>query len=132
LARHIEDGFGEIQQLILIGKGRGYLLYDDINDSLPADVHSSQEIDDLLSILEREGIEIYEDLAIANATRAAANAAEGPEADLKEELADEGTQTAPPIALQPCPHVSGRFVMRHFRLSKFCTHEVRYPAKEIA
>jgi len=91
LPRRIEEGFGHVQQLILIGKERGYLLYDEINDSLPADVHSSQEIDDLLSVLEREGIEIYEDLATANARRAGANAAEGLEADLKEELADEGS-----------------------------------------
>ncbi len=88
MPRRIEEGFGHIQQLLLIGKERGYLLYDEINDSLPADVHSSQEIDDLLSILEREGIEIYEDLAIANATRAST---EGLEADPKEELADEGS-----------------------------------------
>ena len=91
MARQIEDEFGRAQQLILMGKERGYLLYDEINDNLPADVHSSQEIDDVLSVLERQGIEIYEDLATANATRAAANAAEGPEADLKEELADEGS-----------------------------------------
>jgi len=86
LARRIEDEFGDVQQLILIGKERGYLLYDEINNSLPTDVHSSQEIDDLLSTLERQGIEIYEDLATANAARAAA---EGPEADSKEELAAE-------------------------------------------
>jgi len=89
LARGIEDEFGHVRQLILIGKERGYLLYDEINDSLPADVHSSQEIDDLLSTLERQGIEIYEDIATANATRAAANAAEGPEPDPKEDLAAE-------------------------------------------
>jgi len=90
LARQIEDEFGHVQQLILIGKERGYLLYDEINDSLPADVHSSQEIDDLLSTLERQGIAIYEDIATANATRAAANASEGPEPELKEEDASEG------------------------------------------
>jgi RNA polymerase primary sigma factor len=89
LARRIEDEFGHVQQLILIGKERGYLLYDEINDSLPPDVHSSQEIDDLLSTLERQGIEIYEDLATANAARAAANATEGPEADPKEGLTAE-------------------------------------------
>ena len=89
MARRIEDEFGHVQQLMLTAKERGYLLYDEINDSLPADVHSSQEIDDLLSTLERQGIEIYEDLATANATRAAANATEGPEADPKEELAAE-------------------------------------------
>ena len=84
MARRIEDEFGHVQQLILIGKERGYVLYDEINDSLPADVHSSQEIDDLLSTLEGQGIEIYEDLASANATRAAATP-RGP-ADPKEEL----------------------------------------------
>ena len=89
MARRIEDEFGHVQQLILIGKERGYLLYDEINDSLPVDVHSSQEIDDLMSILERQGIEIHEDLATANAARGAANATGGPEADAKGELAAE-------------------------------------------
>ena len=89
MARRIEDEFGHAQQLILIGKERGYLLYDEINDSLPADVHTSQEIDDLLFTLERQGIEIYEDITAANAARAGANAAEGPEPDLKDDLAAE-------------------------------------------
>jgi len=87
LARPIEDELGHLQQLILLGKERGYLLYDEVNESLPADVISSQEIDDLLLILERQGIEVYEDLATANAARAAA--AEGPETELKEELTSE-------------------------------------------
>jgi RNA polymerase primary sigma factor len=89
LARRIEDEFGHVQQLILIGKERGYLLYDEINDILPADVHSSQEIDDLLSTLERQGIEVYEDLATANARHSAANAAESSEPDPKDELGAE-------------------------------------------
>ncbi|HVM75437.1 MAG TPA: RNA polymerase sigma factor RpoD [Candidatus Saccharimonadales bacterium] len=87
MARPIEDEFGHVQQLVLLGKERGYLLYDEVNESLPADVISSQEIDDLLVILERQGIEVYEDLATANAARAAA--AEGPETELKEELTSE-------------------------------------------
>ena len=91
MARRIEDEFGHVQQLILIGKERGYLLYDEINESLPPEVNSSQEIDDLLSILERQAIEIYEDLAAATAARAAANPAEAPEPDLKEELANEAS-----------------------------------------
>lgn len=90
MARHLEDEFGHVQQLILIGKERGYLLYDEVNESLPADVHTSQEIDDLLSILARQGVEVYEDHATANAARDAASAAEGPEADAKEEPAAEG------------------------------------------
>ena len=91
MARRIEDEFGHVQQLILIGKERGYLLYDEVNESLPAEVNSSQEIDDLLSILERQGIEIYEDLATATVARAAATEAEGPETDLKDELLAEAS-----------------------------------------
>jgi len=71
LARLIEDEFGYFQQLLLLGKERGYLLYDEVNDSLPPDVLSSQEIDDLLVLLQRQGIEIFEDLTAANAARAA-------------------------------------------------------------
>jgi RNA polymerase primary sigma factor len=89
LARQIEGEFGHVQQLILTGKKRGYLLYGEVNESLPAEVNSSQEIDDLLCVLESYGIGIYEDLATANAARAAANDAEGPEPNLKEELAPE-------------------------------------------
>ena len=89
MARRIEDEFGHVQQLILTGKERGYLLYDELNESLPSEVNSSQEIDDLLSVLERQGIEIYEDLASATAARAAVGVAEGPEHDVKEEPAEE-------------------------------------------
>ena len=91
MARPIEDELGHVQQLILVGKERGYLLYDEVNESLPAEVTAPEEIDDLLSILERQGIEIYEDLATANAARAAATDAEGSETDLKEEVLAEAT-----------------------------------------
>jgi RNA polymerase primary sigma factor len=87
LAQQVEDEFGHAQRLILLGKERGYLLYDEVNESLPEEIISSQEIDDLLSILKRQGIEIYEDLATANAARAGVNDAEVSEP--KEELAAE-------------------------------------------
>jgi len=69
-----------------MGKERGYLLYDEVNDILPAEVHSSEEIDDLLSTFERYGIDIYEDVSTAKAARAAAEAAETAETEPKEEL----------------------------------------------
>jgi len=86
LARPIEDEFGYFQQLLVIGKERGYLLYDEINECLPPDLLSSQEIDDLLALLERQGIEIHEDLSAANGARAA-TAVDPSEADHKEEFA---------------------------------------------
>src|SRR5689334_16778148 len=59
-----------------MGKERGYLLYDEVNDTLPAEVHSSEEIDDLLSTFERYGIDIYEDASAAKAARAQIEPAE--------------------------------------------------------
>jgi RNA polymerase primary sigma factor len=60
----------EVRNLISVGKERGYLLSDEVDNVLPAGVHSSEEIDDLLSTFERIGISIYEDLAAAKAAHA--------------------------------------------------------------
>jgi len=49
----LEEKYDAVRQLIAVGKERGYLLYDEVNDSLPAEVHSSEEIDDLLTTFER-------------------------------------------------------------------------------
>src|ERR1700728_2482302 len=70
-----------------MGKERGYLLYDEVNDILPPEVHSSEEIDDLLSTFERYGIDVYEDLSSAKASLAAADSVEPVE--VKEEPASE-------------------------------------------
>jgi RNA polymerase primary sigma factor len=89
LALVIEEKYDQVRQLINMGKQRGYLLYDEVNDILPAEVHSSEEIDDLLSTFERYGIDIYEDASTAKAARAAAEVGEGGDAEPKEELAAE-------------------------------------------
>jgi RNA polymerase primary sigma factor len=87
LALALEEKYDQVRQLINMGKERGYLLYDEVNDILPAEVHSSEEIDDLLSTFERYGIDIYEDVAAAKAARAALEAAEPIDGEAKEEPA---------------------------------------------
>jgi RNA polymerase primary sigma factor len=89
LARPVEDEFGYFQQLLAMGKARGYVLYDEVNDTLPPDVLASREIDDLLAFLDRHGIEIHEDLDEANAAR-------GATADDASEAAQQGEFTAEP------------------------------------
>jgi len=86
LALVIEEKYDQVRQLISIGKERGYLLYDEVNDLLPAEVHSSEEIDDLLSAFERYGIDVYEDVSTAKPAPAAAKAAE---TEPREELPSE-------------------------------------------
>jgi RNA polymerase primary sigma factor len=90
LALALEEKYDQVRQLILMGKERGYLLYDEVNDTLPAEVHSSEEIDDLLSTFERYGIDIYEDATAAKAARAQLEPAEStdvPEIAAKDEPA---------------------------------------------
>jgi len=89
LAVLLEEKYDQVRQLINMGKERGYLLYDEVNDLLPPEVHSSEEIDDLLSTFERYGIDIYEDVNAAKAARAAAENDGGAEVEVKEK--EEGT-----------------------------------------
>ena len=50
----------ELKKLIALGKEKGKLTYEQVNDMLPEDVTSSDEIDEILTILGNENIEIVE------------------------------------------------------------------------
>jgi RNA polymerase primary sigma factor len=56
----IEEKYDEVKQLIAIGKEKGYLLYDEVNELLPADITSSEELDDLFSTFGSAGIEVVD------------------------------------------------------------------------
>ena len=56
----IEEKYDEVRQLISIGKEKGYLLYDEVNELLPADITSSEELDDLFSTFGNAGIEVVD------------------------------------------------------------------------
>ena len=56
----LEEKYDEVRQLITIGKEKGYLSYDEVNDLLPAEVTSSDELDDLFTTFGNAGIEIVE------------------------------------------------------------------------
>src|SRR5579872_7200358 len=44
-----------------VGKERGYVLYDEVSDVLPADLNGGGELDDVLAGFDGAGIEILED-----------------------------------------------------------------------
>jgi len=96
----IEEKYDQVRQLINMGKERGYLLYDEVNDILPAEVHSSEEIDDLLSTFERYGIDVYEDLSSAKAALAAGEAGDTAE-PVKEEAASSSSDNEVELDLTP-------------------------------
>ena len=56
----IEEKYDEIRQLISIGKEKGYLLYDEVNELLPSDMTSSEDLDDLFSTFGSAGIEVVD------------------------------------------------------------------------
>ncbi|HBY62032.1 MAG TPA: RNA polymerase sigma factor RpoD, partial [Solibacterales bacterium] len=56
-----DEKFGRIQQLMSLGKEKGFVLYDDVNELIPEDVTSGPELDDLLADLDTAGVEILEE-----------------------------------------------------------------------
>src|SRR5206468_3565821 len=56
----IEEKYDEVRQLINVGKEKGYLLYDEINEALPSEITSSDELDDLFNTFGSAGIEVID------------------------------------------------------------------------
>ena len=56
----LDDKFEDIQKLIDTGKEKGYLTYDQVNDLLPGDIHSPDDLDDLLTTIGTQGIDVLE------------------------------------------------------------------------
>ena len=52
----------EVKQLIDIGKEKGFLTYDEVNDILPPDIVSSEQIDDVMSMFGEMEIEVVDDV----------------------------------------------------------------------
>ena len=56
----LEERYDEVRQLVSMGKEKGYLLYDEVNEILPADITSSEELEDLFSLFGNAGIEVVD------------------------------------------------------------------------
>src|SRR6266851_3174841 len=56
----IEEKYDEVRQLINIGKEKGYLLYDEVNELLPSEITSTDELDDLFNTFGSAGIEVID------------------------------------------------------------------------
>jgi RNA polymerase primary sigma factor len=56
-----EERYSRFQNLIESGKQKGYVLYDDVTDALPDDLHSGPELDDLLAGLDEAGVDLLEE-----------------------------------------------------------------------
>ena len=64
----------KIKELITLGKKKGYLTFDEINHILPEDITSSEAIDEILSTLDREKIELLDSETAKEKDKAAKHA----------------------------------------------------------
>jgi RNA polymerase primary sigma factor len=94
------------RELITMGKAKGFLTYDEVNEHMPESIVSSALMDDWLSAFAAEGIEIVDASPKTKvAERAAPEEGEGEDAEAKkeeakeEEDADEYSTTVDPVRL---------------------------------
>ena len=50
----------DIQKLMDQGKEKGYLTYGEVNDLLPDNMHSADDLDDLITTINTQGIDLLE------------------------------------------------------------------------
>ena len=85
----IEAKYEEVRQLLAVGKERGFLAYDEINESLPDEISSSpDEIEEVFSLLEAHGITVVD--ADAREQLGPSGSASAPKEAPKDEKEDEG------------------------------------------
>jgi RNA polymerase primary sigma factor len=93
----------EVKKLIDLGKEKGYLTYDDVNDMLPADVVSPDQLDDVMSIFGEMDIEVIGSNQRVTLSGQADEVSEEEEEDDKEldvEVEDDlGGKTGDPVRM---------------------------------
>src|SRR3954471_3918307 len=50
----------ELQKLIATGKEKGFLTYEEINEALPEEITESEELDEVMALIEDADIEVVE------------------------------------------------------------------------
>ncbi|MDA2939279.1 RNA polymerase sigma factor RpoD, partial [Acidobacteria bacterium AH-259-A15] len=56
----IEEKYDGVKELMNLGKEKGYLLYDEVNDALPDDIKSSKDLDSIFYLFGDAGIEVID------------------------------------------------------------------------
>ena len=85
MATETEQHQSRLKELIAKGKEQGFLTYSEVNDHLPDDISDSDQIEDIISMINDMGITVYESAEAA------------PDAD---ELLNAGDNTADEIAAE--------------------------------
>src|ERR1700722_16192844 len=57
----MDEKFDGLQRLVELGKGKGYVLFDEVSEVLPGDMASGSDLEEVLASLDVAGIEILEE-----------------------------------------------------------------------
>jgi RNA polymerase primary sigma factor len=87
----------EVKDLLAAGRQKGFLTYDEVNDALPADIVSSDQIDDVMSMFGDNEIEIVDAQKAAKTTevKPAVATVEEPHKEAEEEEAKDEDDDEP-------------------------------------
>ncbi len=95
----------EVKELLEAGRQKGFLTYDEVNDALPADIVSSDQIDDVMSMFGDNDIEIVDAQKAAAVSDVKPTVAvaeepqEAPDEEEKEEDDEPGGKSNDPVRL---------------------------------
>ncbi|RKH20320.1 RNA polymerase sigma factor RpoD [Corallococcus praedator] len=94
----------EVKDLLAAGREKGFLTYDEVNDALPADIVSSDQIDDVMSMFGDNDIEIVDAQKAAQSneikpTVAVEEEKEDQDEDEKDEDDEPGGKSNDPVRL---------------------------------
>src|SRR5712671_7548615 len=123
LSLAIQEKNEQVRNLVNLGKERGYLLHDEVIELLPVEQHATEEIDKLFSTLERESIEIYEDLAAAKAAHPAVLVTGYPVADREEAVHSEEAEVYPAPRPADISNDPVRIYLREMGVTSLLTRE---------
>jgi RNA polymerase primary sigma factor len=85
---------GAVKRLIAKGKERGYITFDELNAVLPPEQNSSEQIEDVMSMLSEMGIQVVEGEENEEGEPAAAKPAEAEEEEGTEQAGNINAETA--------------------------------------
>ena len=79
-----DEKMTEVQHLISVGKEKGYLTYDELNNALPEDIISSDEMDSIMMMFGEMDIDIIDHVEEENYQKLIAEEVEEEEKEEKE------------------------------------------------
>ena len=96
----IEEKYDGVRELINLGKEKGYLLYDEVNDILPDNIHSSKDLDSIFYLFGDAGIEVIDsEQQLETVKRKTRSKSTGEDEDQPEFAAESLEKTHDPVRM---------------------------------